>query len=60
GNLIVNAAGGSPAGKFINMRDLCADNLTYPSITIKARPDFILNMPEFLSKQNNISYEDAP
>ncbi len=58
GALIANAA--QLSGSFQNNRDLCADNVSYPSITIKARPDFILNSPGFLSQQNVISREEAP
>lgn len=58
GTFIANAARGS--GKFKNNRDLCGDNLKYPSITIKARPDFILNIPGFMTEQNIISQEETP
>jgi len=58
GAVIVNANGGG--GNFINQRDLCGDNPQYPAFSIQARPDFILNAPSFLMKQNTIFREDAP
>lgn len=58
GTLIANAA--RTDGEFTRRRDLCADNLSRPSITIKARPDFILNIPGFLTQQNFVFYEETP
>ncbi len=58
GTLIANATQGS--GIFVNNRDLCGGNLTYPSVTIKARPDFILNTPGFLRESNIVSQEQTP
>lgn len=58
GALIANAA--RLGGRIRNKRDLCGGNLTMPVITIKARPDFILNAPGFMSQQNNTSYEETP
>lgn len=58
GSLIANA--GRINGSFQNRRDLCGGNLNYPSITIKARPDFILHTPGFLTQQNTISQEETP
>lgn len=58
GTFIANAT--RQGGKFNNYRDLCEDNAAIPSLTIKARPDFILNAPGFLSQQNNISHEETP
>jgi len=55
GTFIANAMQGS--GIFVNNRDLCGDNLTYPSITITARPDFILNIPGFMTEPNIVSQE---
>lgn len=43
-----------------NNRDLCGGNSIYPFITVKARPDFNLYTPGFLTKQNNISNEETP
>lgn len=57
GTLIANAA--RMGGSLQNKRDLCEDNPIYPSLTIKARPDFILHIPGFLNRQNSISYEDG-
>jgi hypothetical protein len=47
-------------GSLQNQRDLCNDNTSFPSLTVKARPDFILNMPGFLTEQQTISHEEAP
>jgi hypothetical protein len=58
GALIVNA--GKQNGTLQNQRDLCVDNPKFPALTIKARPDFILNMPGFLTEQQTISHEEAP
>lgn len=58
GALIVNAA--KSGGIFQNQRDLCANNRSYPSLTIKARPDFILKTPGFLTTQQVISHEETP
>lgn len=58
GAIIVNAARGG--GSFQNQRDLCGDNPSYPAVTIRARPDFLLNAPTFLMKQSTIYHEEAP
>lgn len=58
GSLIVNA--GNLSGKFQNQRDLCGGNPSFPSLTINARPDFILNTPGFLTQQQTISHEETP
>lgn len=58
GAVIVNANGAG--GDFINQRDLCGGNPQYPAFSIQARPDFILNSPSFLMKQNTVFREDAP
>ncbi len=58
GTLIINAE--KISGKFQNQRDLCADNRSFPSLTIKARADFILNTPGFLTQQQTITYEETP
>lgn len=58
GTIITNAARGG--GSLTNQRDLCGDNPNYPSLTIKARPDFILNAPVFLMQQNTYYSEEAP
>lgn len=58
GSLIVNAA--RDGGVFDNNRDLCGGNSRWPSITIKARPDFILHTPGFMTEQNTISHEEVP
>lgn len=58
GAFIVNAA--KSGGTFQNKRDLCGDNRKYPSLTVKTRPDFILNTPGILTTQQVISHEEAP
>ena len=58
GSLIINAA--LMGGSLRNQRDLCGGNRSYPALTITARPDFILNLPAFIFKQNVIMREDTP
>lgn len=58
GAIIVNANG--QGGTFTNQRDLCGDNPRYPTFTIQTRPDFILNSPSFLMKQQVSYQEQAP
>ena len=58
GAIVVNAGGSG--GNFINSRDLCTDNINFPSFTIRERPDMILNAPEFLRVPNFIWQEVAP
>lgn len=56
---IVIKAGGTSGG-FVNQRDLCTNNINYPSFTIKERPDFILNAPDIMKVPNYIWQEVAP
>jgi hypothetical protein len=58
GAIVVNANGAG--GDLINQRDLCGNNPHYPAFSIQARPDFILNAPSFLMKQNTSFREEAP
>ncbi len=58
GALVVNA--GLSGGSFINRRDLCAFNITYPSLSVKERLDFVLNAPELLKTNTYIYREVAP
>ena len=58
GAVVVNA--GQNGGNFDNQRDLCTNNINYPSISIKERPDFILNAPDLLRGANFIFQEVAP
>ncbi len=58
GSVIVNAA--RTGSQLQNKRDLCADNGTYPTLSIKQRLDFILNFPELIKIQNTVSQEVAP
>jgi hypothetical protein len=58
GSVIVNAQ--NSGGRFLNNRDLCANDATYPTISFSQRIDMILNAPQFLKKQQTISQELAP
>ena len=58
GAVIVNA--GQGGGSFSNTRDLCTGNTDYPSLTLRERPDFILNAPDFLRVPSYIWQEVAP
>jgi len=58
GAVVVNASGNG--GSLTNSRTLCASNITYPTFTIKERPDFILNAPEILKIPSYIWQEVAP
>lgn len=58
GAIVVNAGG--TGGNFINSRDLCTDNINFPSFSIRERPDMILNAPDFLRVPNFIWQEVAP
>jgi hypothetical protein len=58
GSLIINAE--LNGGTLQNQRDLCGGNVSYPSLTVTSRPDFILNLPTFIFKENVIMHEDTP
>ncbi|CAN5176598.1 hypothetical protein BH11PAT1_BH11PAT1_5430 [soil metagenome] len=58
GTVIANAFRGG--GSFINSRDLCEANLSFPAVSITARPDFILNLPDFAKKQSRVYKEVTP
>jgi hypothetical protein len=58
GSIVVNA--GQNGGTFQNNRDLCTGNLSFPTFTIKERPDFILNAPDFIKTQSLLWQEVAP
>jgi hypothetical protein len=58
GTMIVNAA--LVGGLFQNNRDLCADNLQYPTVTFNGRPDFLINLPDLLRRRNLLYQEVAP
>ena len=58
GSVVVNAA--QNGGTFDNERDLCTNNINYPSVSLKERPDFILNAPDLLRGANFIFQEVAP
>jgi len=59
GNVITNAdLRGNE--RFINNRDLCEDNLEFPAVSIRQRPDFIVNLPDFAKSQKLIFKELKP
>jgi hypothetical protein len=58
GSVVVNAA--QTGGSFVNNRTLCTGNTSYPSFTIRERPDFILNAPDIIRSQSFIWQEVAP
>lgn len=58
GNIVTNASGSG--GSFQNNRDLCGNDANYPTIYFYPRPDFFLNLPDFMRVQNTLSWEDAP
>ncbi len=58
GSIIANAA--LNGGSFQNTRDLCSSNSTTPAITFTQRPDFILNAPALIKRENHIWQEIAP
>ncbi|GIW61177.1 MAG: hypothetical protein KatS3mg089_0029 [Patescibacteria group bacterium] len=60
GAIVVDAGQRTPGGRFTNNRTFCTQNIDYPSFTLRARPDFILNAPEFIKRENFIWQEVAP
>ncbi|CAN5202398.1 hypothetical protein BH09PAT1_BH09PAT1_5630 [soil metagenome] len=58
GSLVINAAQGG--GTFTNDRDLCTDNVNFPSVTFKERPDMILNSPDLIHSATSNFREVAP
>lgn len=58
GSIIVNAK--LSGGLLQNQRDLCSNDITYPSLYIAERPDFIINSPDFIKQPNFIWQEVAP
>ncbi len=58
GTVVANAMG--TGGSFQNNRDLCADDVTDPTVSFTQRLDLILNAPQFLMQQQTISQELAP
>ena len=58
GNIITNAA--LNGGTFRNYRDLCENNIYCPVFTVQSRPDFILNAPNFIKRNNYTWQEVAP
>ena len=57
GVVVVNAA--HSGGTFDNQRNLCGDNAYYPSVTLKARPDFLFNARSLLSQQSTYYIEES-
>lgn len=58
GAVITNAA--LNGGSFQNQRDLCGNDALYPTIYFYQRPDFFLNLPDFLRTQTTATWEAAP
>ncbi len=58
GSVITNAGGAG--GSFVYQRDLCANDIYYPTVYFIERPDFIINSPEFLNQPNFTYQEIAP
>lgn len=58
GTVITNAS--LTGGSFENSRDLCGFDSQYATTYFYQRLDMILNMPEFMKVQNNVSWEVAP
>lgn len=59
GSIVVNAKRQGGTLNW-NSRDLCDNDLIYPSLTIKARPDFLINAPAYIQRPNVIWQEVAP
>lgn len=60
GAIVVRANTLGAGGAIQNGRDLCELNLLCPSYTLTARPDFLLNAPEFIKHPNYVWQETAP
>lgn len=58
GSIIANAA--LAGGSFQNQRDLCANDIYYPTIYFTERLDMVLNTPDFLKAPNFTYQEIAP
>lgn len=60
GTVVANAGRGTgiEKGTFNNRRDLCDQNLKYPSVSFIERPDFMLNFPGFVT-QTTRSWQDV-
>jgi len=48
------------SGRLINQRSLCASNLTYPSLLVSSRPDFLLQMTDFYKTRYSSFREVEP
>ena len=58
GSVIINA--GNNGGTLQNNRNLCLNDAWFPTIQITQRPDFLLNMPEFIRDEKIVSHELTP
>lgn len=58
GTIIVNAT--QTGGSVQNNRNLCQFNALYPTLQVRQRPDFVLNLPEFVRIEKSVSQEVAP
>jgi hypothetical protein len=60
GTVVVNASRSETGEHFLNKRNLCDDNLKYPSLRVAERSDFALNAPDYISPRTVIWKEVAP
>lgn len=58
GAIITN--GGGTGGSIQNERDLCDNDRIAPSFSVIFRPDFLLNVPEFIKFKSDVWREIAP
>jgi hypothetical protein len=58
GSVVANAGRGG--GTFVNNRDMCADNSSYPSVSFIERPDFMLNYPTLVQQTIRAWQDVAP
>lgn len=58
GSVVVNAA--LKGGSFINQRDLCNSNQSYPSVSFSERADFLVNAPRLIQQRRITWREVAP
>jgi hypothetical protein len=58
GTIVANA--GRTGGTFVNERDLCASNISTPSIVFTERPDFMINYPSIARQSTRAWQEVSP
>ena len=58
GAVVVNAA--RQGGDFVNNRSLCTNNSACPVLTVRERPDFVINAPESIKRRPTVQKEVAP